>query len=89
MGCLGQAVLLEITNVLVSQLDIRELLAAISASLRRVRPHDYANLTLHDSETWQLRVLITNANYADCSSLFILQRWQPAAGHISAWTMSA
>ena len=58
-----EALVLEISNVLVSQLDIRELLAAISASLRRVRPHDYANLALHDPQTGQLRVLALDSPY--------------------------
>jgi PAS domain S-box-containing protein len=58
-----EALVLEITNVFVSQLDIRELLAAISAGLRRVRPHDYSNLALHDSEARQLRVLALDSPY--------------------------
>ena len=52
-----EALLLEITTVLVSKLDIRELLAAASASLSRVKPHDYASLALQEPETKQLRVL--------------------------------
>jgi PAS domain S-box-containing protein len=58
-----EALVLEISNVLVSQLDIRQLLAAISASLSRVRPHDYANLALHDPQTGQLRVLALDSPY--------------------------
>jgi len=51
-----EAVLLEVTSTLVSHLDIRELLSSISASLRKVVPHDYASLTLYDPETRQLRL---------------------------------
>jgi formate hydrogenlyase transcriptional activator len=41
-------VLLEITNVLVSELDIRELFPSISACLRRVMPSEYSSLALLD-----------------------------------------
>src|SRR6202034_1078149 len=41
-------VLLEITNVLVSELDIRELFPSITACLRRVMPHEYSSLALLD-----------------------------------------
>ena len=51
-----EAMLLEVTNTLVSHLDIRELLGSISASLRKAVPHDYASLTLYDPETRQLRL---------------------------------
>ena len=47
---------LEITNVLVSRLDIRRLLAAISASIRRVIAHDYAGPELYDEESGELRL---------------------------------
>jgi len=39
-------VLLEITNVLVTELDIRELFPSITACLRRVMPHEYSSLAL-------------------------------------------
>src|ERR1700722_17967271 len=39
-------VLLEITNVLVSELDIRELFPSITACLRRVMPSEYSSLAL-------------------------------------------
>jgi formate hydrogenlyase transcriptional activator len=39
-------VLLDITNVLVSELDIRELFPSITACLRRVMPSEYASLAL-------------------------------------------
>ncbi len=38
--------LLEITNVLVSELDIRELFPSITACLRRVMPSEYSSLAL-------------------------------------------
>src|SRR5215813_8872572 len=43
--------LLEINNTLVSNLNLRELLSAISACLRKVIPHDGAGLALYDSES--------------------------------------
>jgi formate hydrogenlyase transcriptional activator len=42
-------VLLEITNVLVSELDIRELFPSITACLRRVMPSEYSSLALLDT----------------------------------------
>ena len=61
----GEALVLEVTNLLVSKLDIRELLTGISASLNRVKPHDYANVALKDPETSQLRVLALAVPYDD------------------------
>jgi formate hydrogenlyase transcriptional activator len=43
-------VLLEITNVLVSELDIRELFPSIAACLRRVMPSEYSSLALLDKD---------------------------------------
>ena len=48
--------LLEINNTLVSNLNLNELLAAISKCLRRVMPHDGAGLALYDSAINKLRV---------------------------------
>ena len=47
--------LLEVSNMLVSNLNLRELLSAISACLRRVVPHDAAGLTLYDPAINKLR----------------------------------
>jgi len=48
--------LLEINNTLVSNLNLRELLAAISACLKKVMPHDLAGLALLDPTISKLRV---------------------------------
>lgn len=48
--------LLEINNTLVSNLNLRELLSAISACLGRVMPHDVAGLALYDAKINKLRV---------------------------------
>jgi formate hydrogenlyase transcriptional activator len=48
--------LLDVTNALVSSLDFRELFASITQCLRRVIPHEYTSLALHDTESNQLRL---------------------------------
>src|ERR1700730_17328222 len=48
-------VLLEITNTLLSELDIRELFPSITACLRRVMPSDYSSLALLDKDGAVLR----------------------------------
>jgi formate hydrogenlyase transcriptional activator len=48
--------LLEINNMLISNLNLRELLTAISVCLRKVVPHDLAGIALYDSRTNQLRL---------------------------------
>ena len=49
------SLMLEINNAVVSHLELRELLKAISACLRRVLPHDFAWFCLYDPATRQLR----------------------------------
>jgi len=51
-----EAFLLEVTNALLSSLDITKLLGAIGLCVRQVREFDYATLTLYDAETKMLRV---------------------------------
>jgi formate hydrogenlyase transcriptional activator len=48
--------LLDVTNALVSSLDFRELFASIMQCLRRVIPHEYTSLALHDTESNLLRL---------------------------------
>jgi formate hydrogenlyase transcriptional activator len=48
--------LLDVNNTVVSTLDLRELLNAVSASLRRLVPHEYASLSLYDAETQRLQI---------------------------------
>ena len=48
--------LLEINNTLVSNLNLRELLSAISHCLNTVMPHDAASLALYDESLKQLRL---------------------------------
>ncbi len=50
------SLLLEVNNAVVSVLDLRELLNVVSASLRRLVPHEYASLSLYDAETQRLQI---------------------------------
>ena len=61
--------LLEINNTLVSNLNLRELLSAISGCVRRVMPHDVAGLALHDERIDKLR--ITALEFPEHEDVFI------------------
>jgi formate hydrogenlyase transcriptional activator len=50
------SLVLEVNNAVVSMLDLHELLNAVSASLRRLVPHEYASLSLYDPETQRLQI---------------------------------
>ncbi len=50
------SLLLEVNNTVVSALDLRELLRAVSTSLRRLFKHEYASLSLYDAETQRLQI---------------------------------
>ncbi|MGH7846826.1 MAG: sigma 54-interacting transcriptional regulator [Candidatus Binatia bacterium] len=50
------SLVLEVNNAVVSMLDLRELLNAVSTSLRRLVPHEYASLSLYDRETKRLHI---------------------------------
>ncbi|HXG50075.1 MAG TPA: sigma 54-interacting transcriptional regulator [candidate division Zixibacteria bacterium] len=50
------SILLEVNNAVVSVLDLHELLSAVSRSLRRLVPHEYASLSLYDRETEHLLI---------------------------------
>jgi PAS domain S-box-containing protein len=51
-----EAFLLEVTNALLSSLDITKLLSAIGTCVRQVKDFDYASLALYDGETKMLRI---------------------------------
>ncbi len=81
-----EALLLEITNVLISDLDIRKLLSAISASVSQVTPHDYASLALYDPEIRKLRLHVLNSPAGlalDAEELFV-----PLEGAPAGWSFS-
>ena len=48
--------LLDVNNAVVSVLDLHELLKAVSDSLRRLMPHEYASLSLYDADTDTLQI---------------------------------
>jgi formate hydrogenlyase transcriptional activator len=48
--------LLDVNNTVVSVLDLHELLKAVSDSLRRLVPHEYASLSLYDAESQTLQI---------------------------------
>jgi formate hydrogenlyase transcriptional activator len=50
------SLLLEVNNAVVSTLDLHSLLNAVSASLRRLVPHEYASLSLYDPKTERLNI---------------------------------
>ncbi|HET7215864.1 MAG TPA: sigma 54-interacting transcriptional regulator [Terriglobia bacterium] len=52
-----EALLMEIGTVLLRNLDVRQLFTAISATLRRIMPHEYASLALYGPEGKDLRLL--------------------------------
>ena len=59
--------LLEINNVVVSHLDLKELVKNVSASLRDIMPHDSAGISLYDPEQNHLREY-TNVSYKDVNA---------------------
>src|SRR6185369_7118315 len=48
--------LLEINNAVASNLDLHELVQAISTSLRELVPHDYTGLAIYDEKLGKLRI---------------------------------
>jgi formate hydrogenlyase transcriptional activator len=50
------SLMLEVNNAVVSVLDLHELLNVVSASLRRLVPHEYASISLYDAETQRLQI---------------------------------
>ncbi|HVO91472.1 MAG TPA: sigma 54-interacting transcriptional regulator [Terriglobales bacterium] len=50
------SLLLEVNNAVVSVLDLHELLKAVSDSLHRLMPHEYASLSLYDADSQTLQI---------------------------------
>jgi formate hydrogenlyase transcriptional activator len=61
--------LLEINHTLVANLNLRELISAVSGCLRRVMPHDVAGLALYDPTINKLRA--TAMDFPDHEDVFI------------------
>ncbi len=82
-----EALLLEMTNVLVSNLDIRQLLAAISSTLGQVMPHEYSSLALHEAGSEVLRLIpldpvCGDVDFVDSSTLL------PIEGSPEGWVFT-
>lgn len=56
-----ESVMLELSNLLLANMDIRKLLGAFSASMRQLVAHDAATLGLYDEHTGKLRVQFFSA----------------------------
>ena len=50
------ALLLEFSNAMLTNLDVRKLLSAISSSIRQLVPHELATITMYDAESRVLRL---------------------------------
>ena len=60
-----EAVMLQLSNALLANLDVRKLLGAISASIREVLPHDCATMALFDRARGDFMVQFLGAEGAD------------------------
>jgi formate hydrogenlyase transcriptional activator len=58
-----EAILLELSGVLLANLDVDKLLSAFSAGIRQLVPHDFATLAFHEPETDQLRLQLLDVGY--------------------------
>src|SRR2546427_3868867 len=79
--------LLEVTNALVSSLDLAELVAAISSSLERAIPHEFTALALYDKESGDLVVHAAAAKSSDWRRQ--VGRRLPAAGSAAGEAFTA
>ncbi len=82
-----EALLLELSNVLLSNLEIDKLLSAVSAAIRQVVPHDFATLALHDPNTNQFRLQLLDAAYG--KDLLRNEIVVPMEGSPSGWVFRA
>ena len=60
-----EAVMLQLSNALLANVDVRRLLGAISSSIREVIPHDAATLALYDPTNGDLQVQFLGAEEKD------------------------
>jgi PAS domain S-box-containing protein len=64
-----EAVMLQLSQALLANLDIRKLLAAISATLREVVPHDVATLGMYDAATHTVMVQFLGTDESEKSRM--------------------
>ena len=82
-----EALLLELSHVLLSNLEIGTLLSAFSAAIRQVVPHDFATLDLHDPETNRFRLQILDAAYG--KDVLVKETVVPMEGSATGWVFRA
>ncbi len=80
-----EALLLEFSSVLIASVDIHQLLDAISSSLRRVFPCDYASLALFDATTGQLYVQALGEGLPDEGAPAVV----PRSGSPEGWVVTS
>ncbi|HEV2492536.1 MAG TPA: PAS domain S-box protein [Terriglobia bacterium] len=81
------ALLLELTNVMVSNLDIRRLLSAISNGIRQVVPYDFASVALYDPAIGKLRVQVLDTPFG--KDLPATDLVVPLADTPAGWTFTS
>src|SRR6266513_103758 len=82
-----EALLSELSHVLLSNLEIGTLLSAFSAAIRQVVPHDFATLDLHDPETNRFRLQILDAAYG--KDVLVKETVVPMEGSATGWVFRA
>ena len=82
-----EAFVLEITNALLSNLDVTKLLSAIGACLRKVKEFDYATLALYDADTKMLRMHLIDT--APGAPPFPEENLIPVAGSAAGWVYAS
>jgi PAS domain S-box-containing protein len=75
-----EAVMLQLSTALLANMDVRKLLAAFSATIRELIPHDVATLGLYDSATEKLTVqfLGSDENLADRREVHVPVKGSPS-----------
>ncbi len=81
----ADALLLQLSTALISNVDIRKLLSAISAGIQTVVPHDCATLALQDQQSNALRIqLLETGEGSQPRMLEVTQSGRSAAGRAFA-----
>jgi PAS domain S-box-containing protein len=82
-----EALLSQLSHVLLSNLEIGTLLSAVSAAIQQVVPHDFASLALHDPETDQFQ--LQQLSSAHGKDLMTKEIPVPAEGSPLGWVFRA
>lgn len=81
-----EALLLQMSKVLLTGLDIQPLLSAVSAGIQEVVPHDMAMLAIYDAVTNEMRAQQLQAS--DASKAFPLELRVPMEGSVLGWVFN-